>query len=158
MLEQIQLDLALAFALESRASARNQAFALKAEQEGRAPEARLLRAAAQGQSVAARRLLMLLRGKISSTNENLAQAFEQELPERLQAYADYRERAGGPAKSAFKQALEIGRRQEELYQRLNKGQADSYKVCTICGCLVLEDHTEPCPVCGAVPEKFEAID
>ena len=158
MLDQAQLDLALAFTLESRASARNQAFALKAEQEGRAQEARLLRAAARGQSVAARRLLMLLRGKISSTDENLAEAFEQELPERLQVYADYRARAAGPAKGAFSQALEIGRRQQELFQRLKNNQPDSYQVCTICGCLVLGDHAESCPVCGAVPEKFEAID
>ncbi len=158
MLDQTQLDLALAFALESRASARNQAFALKATQEGRAQEAKFLRAAAKGQSVAARRLLMLLRGKIGATDENMVEAFEQELPERLQTYADYLGRASGPSAGAFKQALEIGRRQEELYQKLKKDELDSCQVCTICGCLVPGDHSDRCPVCGAIPDKFEPVE
>ncbi len=157
MLEQTQLDLALAFALESRAAARNQAFALKAEQDGRAQEAAFFRAAAQAQTVAARRLMLILRGKIGGTALNLAEAFEQELPERLAGYEDYMTRASGPAASAFKQALEIGRRQGELHQRLMEGEADSYQVCSICGCLVAGDPPERCSVCGAIREKFNPV-
>lgn len=158
MSDQTQLDLALSFALESRAAARNQAFALKAEQEGRSQDALFFRAAAQAQSVAARRLMLILRGKISGTEENLADAFGQDLPQRIKNYQEYMARTDGPAASAFKQALEIGRHQEALYQRLKQGQTDAYKVCTICGCLVTGEHTERCPVCGALPEKFESVD
>jgi rubrerythrin len=158
MLDQTQLDLAMAYAMESRAAARNQAFALKADQENRAQEAIFFRAAARAQSVVAKRLLMLLRGKISATEENIVEAFEQELPERLQDYNQYQERGAGPAVSAFKQALEIGRRQQEFYQRLKRGEAQSYRVCAICGCLLPGDHEENCPVCGAVPEKIEVVD
>jgi rubrerythrin len=157
MSDQTKLDLALSFALESRAAARNQAFALKAEQEGRVQDALIFRAAAQAQSVAARRLMLILRGKIGGTDENLDDAFERDLPQRLKNYAEYFERSDGPAASVFKQALEVGQRQEELYQRLKQGQADGYKVCTICGCLVTKEHAERCPVCGALPEKFEPV-
>ena len=157
MFDQAQFDLALSFALESRAAARNQAFALKAEQEGRAQDALFFRAAAQAQSVAARRLMLLLRGKIGGTDENLVDAFERELPQRIKNYEEYIGRSEGPAASAFKQALDISQRQDELYQRLKQGQADAYKVCTICGCLVTGEYKERCPVCGALPEKFEPV-
>lgn len=157
MFDQTQLDLALSFALESRAAARNQAFALKAEQVGRAQDALFFRAASQAQTVAARRLMLILRGKIGGTEDNLAEAFQQDLPQRLNDYAEYIDRASGPAASAFKQALDIGQRQEELYQRLKQGQEDAYQVCTICGCLVDGEHTERCPVCGALPAKFDPV-
>jgi rubrerythrin len=157
MFDQTQLDLASAFAMESRAAARNQAFALKAEQEGRAQDALFFRAAAQAQTVAARRLMLILRGKISGTEENLADAFGQDLPQRIKNYQEYVGRSDGPASSAFKQALEIGRHQEALYQRLRQGETDAYHVCTICGCLVTGSPPERCPVCGAVPEKFESV-
>lgn len=157
MLDQTHSDLAMAFALESRAAARNQAAALKAEQEERTQEALFFRAVAQGQSVAARRLLLLLRGKIGSTDENLAQAFTVELPESMEAYADYQARAEGPAANAFKQVLEINRRLREFHRRLQQGQAGAYKVCTICGCVLAGDHDDNCPVCGAIPEKIETV-
>lgn len=158
MSDQTQLDLALSFALESRAAARNQAFALKAEQEGRAKDALFFRAAAQAQSVAARRLMLILRGKISGTEENLADAFQRDLPQRIKNFQEYVTRSEGPASATFKQALKVGRHQEELYQRLRQGEADTYQVCTICGCLVTGEHTERCPVCGALPEKFTPVD
>jgi rubrerythrin len=157
MLDQTLSDLAMAFALESRAAARYETSALKANQEGRAQEALFFRAAAKGQSVAAKRLLMLLRGKIGSTDANLAQAFEEELPQRMRTYADFQDRAEGPALNALKQVLDVGCRQEEFHQRLKKGETGSYKVCTICGCLLPEGHLENCPVCGAIPEKIEAV-
>jgi rubrerythrin len=157
MFDQTQFDLALAFAMESRAAARNQAFALKAEQDGRAQDALFFRAAAEAQTVAARRLMLLLRGKIGGTDENQADAFEQDLPQRVKKYEEHIGRSEGPAASAFKQALDICQRQDALYQRLKQDQSDTYKVCTICGCLVTGEHNERCPVCGAVPEKFELV-
>jgi rubrerythrin len=158
MLEPAQLDLALAFALESRAAARNQAFALKAIQEGRSQEAKFFRAAAQAQNVVARRLLLILRGKIKDTEQNLAEAFAEELPQRLKNYEECIARAQGPAVSAFKQALETGRRQVELRARLQEGRVDDYQVCTICGCLVAGEPPQRCPVCGALREKFQPVE
>lgn len=158
MLEPSQLDLALAFALESRAAARSQAYALKAVQEGRSQEAKFFRAGAQAQSVAARRLLLILRGKIGNTEQNLAEGFAEELPQRLKSYEEYISRAEGPAVSAFKQALETGRRQAELHARLREGRADDYQVCTICGCLVAGEPPQRCPVCGALREKFQPVE
>ncbi len=158
MPDQTQLDLALAFAAESRAAARNQAFALKARQEGHAQEARLFQAVAQGQSVVARRLLMLLRGKIGATTDNLAEAFGQELPARLRSYQEYQDRAQGAPASAFGQAREVARHQEELYRRWREGAAETYQVCTICGCVLAGEPPQSCPVCGAIKEKFQAVE
>lgn len=158
MLDQTQLDIALAFALESRAAARSQAFALKAAQENRGPEARLFRALSASQSVAARRWLMLLRGKIGDTGQNLQEAFQEEMPWKLECYAQWQARtAGGPAK-AFEQAGEIARRQEELYHGHSPSEETPYQVCAVCGCPALGPVTERCPVCGALPEKFQAVD
>jgi len=158
MLDQIQLDIALAFALESRAAARSQAFALKAEQENRVPEARLFRALSASQSVAARRWLMLLRGKIGDTGQNLKEAFQEETSWKLQSYAEFQSRAlDGPAK-AFEQAREIARRQEELCHGYSLSEDAPYQVCSVCGCPALGPVKKRCPVCGALPEKFQAVD
>ena len=77
--DRTQKNLAYAFAAESKASVRNDAFARKADAEGYSGIARLFRAVSDAESVHARRYLMLLRGKIGGTEENLKAAFESEI-------------------------------------------------------------------------------
>jgi len=79
-------NLAVAFAAESKAAARNAAFAQKAEVEGYSQIARLFRAVSDAESVHARRYLMLMRGKIGSTEENLKAAFENEIRANAEEY------------------------------------------------------------------------
>jgi rubrerythrin len=67
MSERVVKNLASAFASESKAAVRNAAFALKADQEGHPQLARLFRAVADADSVHARRFLLLMRGKIGTT-------------------------------------------------------------------------------------------
>jgi rubrerythrin len=152
-------ELALAFAAESRAGARAEACALKAQRQERGAVAALWRAVAQGHRVAARRLLMLLRGKIGEGAENLRAAREQELPARLRALDQWapevRRGLGGPA-TALEQAARAARRQAELMEELaqNPGARPDYHVCQICGCPLAPPLPANCPVCGAVAAKL----
>ena len=79
-------NLAYAFAAESKASARNETFALKAAMEGYTQIARLFRAVSDAESVHARRYLLLMRGKIGSTAENLETAFQKEIKANVEEY------------------------------------------------------------------------
>ena len=87
MPEKTDRNLALALASESQASARDTAFAQKADHEANPLLARLFRALAESESVHARRYLLLLRGKIGGNQENLEsalsrnhRAYEEEYP------------------------------------------------------------------------------
>ena len=72
MSQKTEKNLAYAFSAESKAAARNYVFAKKAEAEGYTQAARLFRAVSDAESVHSRKFLMLMRGKIGSTEENLA--------------------------------------------------------------------------------------
>lgn len=84
-----------ALAAETRAAARAQAFAQKAEQEGLPAWAPLLRALAEAQGVRASRWLMLLRGKVGDTAANLREAFLEQAPARQSEYERLAAQAAG---------------------------------------------------------------
>ena len=158
-------NLAVAFAAESKAAARNSAFALKAEHEGYRGIAMLFRAVSEAESVHARRYLNLMRSKIGSTEENLKAAFENEIRANVQEYApmirDAEEESVRPALSAFSQSRDVEARHAELYKRamndLMEERETRYYVCQVCG-YIGEDHPpEKCPICGAVKEKFKDV-
>jgi rubrerythrin len=164
--EQNEQMLAWALAAESRAAARGQAFAQKAEQEGLSGWARLLRAAAEAQGVRARRWLLLARGKIGATAENLRQAFAEETQARAREYGRLAEAARQAGEKtlalAFAQAVQVEERLAELYAQAGDGPAgppaDSYAVCQVCGYLAPGQPPARCPVCSAVPEKFKRVE
>jgi len=84
--ENTEKNLAYAFAAESKAAVRNDAFAKKAESDGYPQIARLFRAIADAESVHARRYLRLMRGKIGSTEENIETAFQNEIKANVEEY------------------------------------------------------------------------
>jgi rubrerythrin len=158
-------NLAYAFAAESKAAARNEAFARKAEVEGYSTLGRLFRAVSEAESVHARRYLMLMRGKIGSTEENLKTAFENEIKANADEYPKLikdasEENAEGPLK-AFSQSRDVESRHAELYKRaMNNMLTDRetvYYVCQVCGYVSEDEAPERCPVCGAVKGKFKPI-
>ena len=165
MSEKTDKNLAYAFAAESKASARNSAFAQKAEQEGYSQMARLFRAVADAESVHARKYLMLMRGKIGSTEENLEAAFENEIKANAEEYpkliAEASEEGVSAAERAFSQSRDVEDRHAELYKSaMNNMLADretDYHVCQACGYVSEGDPPEKCPVCGAVKGKFKQI-
>jgi rubrerythrin len=163
---QNEQNLAWALAAESKAAARGQACAQKAEQEGLAGWARLLRAVAEAQGVHARRYLLLLRGKIGPTTENLRRVFVEETQARAAEYGRLAEAAAQAGEKtlalAFTQAMRVEQCYAELYAQAGDDPAgpaaDSYAVCQVCGYLTPGEPPTRCPVCQAVPEKFHRVE
>ena len=163
--EKTEKNLAYAFAAESKADVRNEAFARKAEMEEYAQIGRLFRAVSDAESVHARRYLLLMRGKVGSTEENLEAAFQNEIRANVDEYPklikDASDEEEKGALKAFSQARDVESRHAELYKKamndmLEDRQAEYY-VCQVCGYINEDKAAEKCPVCGAVPGKFKLV-
>jgi rubrerythrin len=165
MTAKTEKNLAYAFAAESKASARNEAFSLKAAMEGYAQIARLFRAVSNAESVHARRYLLLMRGKIGSTAENLETAFQKEIQANVEEYPKLIKDAAAEdqkaALKAFSQSRDVESFHAQLYKRaINDMVADretDYYVCQVCGYINEDDAPDKCPVCGTVKEKFKQV-
>jgi len=166
MTENTEKNLAYAFAAESKAAVRNDAFAKKADSEGYAQIGRLFRAVSDAESVHARRYLRLMRGKIGSTEENIETAFQNEIKANVEEYPklikDASDEGKESALKAFSQSRDVEDRHAELYkQAMNDMLADretGYYVCQVCGYISEDAAPENCPVCGAVQAKFKRVD
>jgi len=165
MSNKTEKNLAYAFAAESKASARNSAFALKADHDGYSQIARLFRAVANAESVHACRYLHFIRGKVGSTEENLEAAFQNEIKANVEGYPklikDASEEGMKSLVEAFSQSRDVESRHADLYKKaLNDMLADretEYYVCQVCGYISENEAPENCPVCGAVKGKFQLI-
>ncbi len=159
-------NLSLAFAAESKASARNAVFAMKAQKEGYLQIAHLFRAVAEAESVHAKRFLRLMRGKIGSTEENLETAFQNEIKANAEAYPklikDAAEEGMKVVKNAFVESRDVESMHADLYKNalndLLSDQQTTYHVCQVCGFVSEETAPDRCPVCGAVKKKFKRIE
>ena len=164
MSERVANNLAKAFASESKAAVRNAAFALKAEQEGHPKLARLFRAVANADSIHARRFLLLMRGKIGTTEENLNAALQNEANANEEYYPEMVKEARKSSKAvkkAFAQSMETDGQHAHLFERamenmLEESESDYY-VCQICGHISEGFVPENCPVCHAVPGRFKKV-
>jgi rubrerythrin len=160
-----EANLAYAFAAESKATARNSAFAARAEQEGYSQVSRLFRAVSEAESVHARRYLMLMRGKIGPTEENLEAAFENEIRANVEEYPkliqDAHAEQNSAAEKAFAQARDVESRHAELYKHAMNDMLSErdtiYHVCQVCGYVAEDEAPENCPICGAVKGKFKEV-
>ncbi|CAB1061959.1 hypothetical protein D1BOALGB6SA_6735 [Olavius sp. associated proteobacterium Delta 1] len=165
MSKKTEKNLAYAFGAESKAAARNTVFAKKAEMEGYTQIARLFRAVSDAESVHSRKFLMLMRGKIGSTEENLATAFENEIKANAEEYPKLIKEAADEgqeaALKAFSHARDVESRHAELYKKaINDMIAEretEYYVCQVCGYIAEDEVPDRCPVCAAVKEKFKAV-
>lgn len=154
--EKTYQHLATAFVLESVAAAKNEIRARKAESEARSKAARLLRALTRAQSVHSNKGLMLLRGKISSTDDNLADLM-QTLERSVVTYEGILEEVEGAARGFVDQLLRTTRNHLGLLRKYNEQEEKTYCVCQICGFIAIDKVPERCPVCQAVKEKFLEI-
>ena len=164
MSERVAKNFASAFASESKAAVRNAAFALKADQEGHAQLARLFRAVADADSIHARRFLLLMRGKISGSEENLKIALQNEAKAKEEYYPkmvkDARE-SSKAVKKAFAQSMETDGQHAHLFERAMEdmfvNNETDYYVCQICGHISEGFVPENCPVCHAVSGRFKRV-
>ena len=166
MSDKTEKNLAVAFAAESKAAARNAAYAAKAENEGYEQIAKLFRAVSDAEGVHAKRYLMLMRGKIGDTEANLSAAFESEIKANVDEYPPLIQDADSEGKAialrAFQQARDVEQRHAELYKKaLNDMVSDritQYHVCQVCGYVAEDEAPDKCPICGAIKAKFKATD
>ena len=165
--EKTEKNLGKAFAAESKASLRNSAFALKAEKEEYINAAKLFKAVADSESVHANRFLLLMRGKIGSTEENLKTAFENEIRANADEYPQLikdaeEEGANNAVMKALTQTRDVEERHAQLYKSMIndmlEGRETDYFVCQICGYITENEIPDNCPICGAVSSRFKAID
>ena len=155
-------DLQAAFAGESQAHQRYQAFAKKAEDEGRTQVAKLFRAAAAAERVHAFNHFKAMDG-ILSTEENLKAAIAGENYEVVTMYpefiADAEAEANKRAKTSFNWAWEVEKVHEDLYRKAleNLGKSEEtfdYYVCPVCGYTHERGAPDKCPVCGTPGTRY----
>ena len=164
MPEKMERNLAVAFAIESKAAARFAAFALKAEREGHHGIARLLRAVADAKSVHSRRFLLLMRGKIGTTEHNLETALRTDIKAKDELYPEMVQEAKGASsavRKAFFQSMNTDGEHAELCRNAMEdmlaGRERQYYVCQICGHISEGFLLENCPVDHAVKGRFKKI-
>jgi rubrerythrin len=160
--EELQDYLAQALSQVTLAAARLELFAKKARAQGRTAAAALCTALAASQRVQARRLTMLLRGKVGETADNLGQLRGELLPGLIMALAQavhQADRAGQDVLgTALDQAVQVDSGQAELAGEMPaEGDGLDYYLCPICGWLQIGQAPEKCPVCGALGSKFEPV-
>jgi len=158
-----QDNLKEAFAGESQAVQKYQAFARKAERDGFANIARLFRTAAEAERIHAQEHFKAMDG-IGSTAENLQDAIEGEKYETEVMYPPMLEQAqadGHKAKRMFGYALEAEATHARLYQMAweavenEKDLAETdFRLCPNCGYIELGKPSNACSICGTRPDKF----
>jgi rubrerythrin len=160
-------NLKAALAGESQAHIKYQAFAAKAEKEGRPNIARLFQAVSFAEQVHAINHLREL-GGIGNTVANLTAAVNGENFEVDEMYAAYLEVAGAQgekgAERSMTYAIEAEKIHANLYGEAKKaaeaGQDAEFGkvyVCPVCGFTHLGEPPDRCPVCNTKKDVFKVF-
>jgi len=152
-----------AFAGESQANQKYRAFAKKAEQDGFANVAKLFRLTAEAERIHAEGHLRSLEG-VGTTAENLETAINGETYEFKEMYPPMVKQAESDqhkAKRMFDYAVAAEEVHAKLYtlalEAVKQGKdltGVEFYLCPVCGFIEMGKPTNPCPVCGAKPDKF----
>lgn len=155
-----------AFAGESQANQKYNAFAKKAEKDGFTNIAKLFRTTAEAERIHADGHLKALE-LIRSTAENLQAAIDGETYEFTKMYPPMVEKAtteGHKAKTMFRFAVEAEEVHARIYSKaleaVKKGvdlEVGDFYLCPICGFIELGEVPEKCPVCGALKKVFHQV-
>jgi rubrerythrin len=160
-----QDNLKEAFAGESQASQKYQAFAKKAEREGFPNVAKLFRTASAAEMIHAEGHLRAMEG-IGSTAENLQAAIDGETYEFTEMYPPMIEQAEADehkAQRMFKYATGAEAAHAKIYKMaldaIQKGEdfVEAFYLCPVCGYIELGTPPDNCPICGAKGEKFVQV-
>lgn len=151
--------LAQAFLRQSLNAAKNRVRAQKAAQAGDRASALAFSALADAQDVHARKALMFLRGRIGDTAGNRAEALleTRELSADMLGWTA----AASSDKGSAALLVQMARTLESHRHLADRKEPGTFSVCAICGHIhVGGEGEEPgrCPVCQAVPEKFQRVE
>ncbi|KON31042.1 rubrerythrin [miscellaneous Crenarchaeota group-1 archaeon SG8-32-3] len=136
-------NLKAAFVGESQANRRYLAFANKAEQEGFMQVAKLLKAAAEAETVHAMNHLRIT-GEIKSTLDNLDTAVSGETFEFNEMYPEYIKTAKQEGNKQAAWSFDVANQVEQIHAKLYKKAIDAlknkklldkvdYYICSVCG-------------------------
>jgi rubrerythrin len=158
-------NLAEAFAGESQANRKYLAFAAKADKEGLKQVAKLLRAAAEAETVHAHNHLRAMKG-VGSTAENLQAAIGGETHEFESMYPpmveDAKTEGDKIAQKSFEYANAVEKVHAELFKRaaekMEKLEETDIYVCKVCGNTVEGEPPDKCPICNSPKSAFNKIE
>ena len=154
-----------AFAGESQASQKYQAFAKKAERDGYPNVAKLFRTASAAETIHAEGHLRAMDG-IGSTADNLQAAIDGETYEFTNMYPPMIEQAesdGHKAKRMFKYAAGAEAVHAKIYkmalEAVQSGEdfTEEFYLCPVCGHIELGAPPDKCPICGLKGERFVQV-
>jgi rubrerythrin len=156
-----------AFAGESQANRKYQAFSEKAAEEGFVRVATLYKAASEAEAIHAKKLLRVLTA-IDSTAKNLEASIAGETHEYTSMYPGFVQAAEGEKRADAVLAFTHAMKAEEVHAGLYKQALAAVKagtdmsrekifLCPVCGNIVLGKVPDKCPICSAFGKQFQEI-
>jgi rubrerythrin len=156
-----------AFAGESQANRKYQAFSEKAAAEGFNNVATLYKAASEAEAIHAKKLLKVL-SAIESTQKNLETSIAGETHEFTHMYPEFVKLAETEGKSDALLAFTHAMKAEQVHATLYKKALDMVKsgkdigrekifLCPVCGNIEVGKVPDKCPICGVFGKQFREI-
>ncbi len=156
-----------AFAGESQANRKYQAFSDKAAEEGFRNIATLYKAASEAEAIHAKKLLKVL-SAIEPTQKNLEKSIEGETHEFTTMYPGFVKVAEAEGKSDAVLAFTFAMKAEQVHAGLYQKALDALKaghdlgrekifLCPVCGNIEIGKPPEKCPICGVFGKQFREI-
>jgi len=156
-----------AFAGESQANRKYQAFSEKAAADGLKNIATLFKAASEAEAIHAKKLLKVL-GKVDTTEKNLESSVAGETHEFTTMYPDFVRVAESESKSDALLAFTYAMKAEEVHANLYKKALLAVKsgkdigrekifLCPVCGNIEIGKPPEKCPICSVFGKQFREI-
>lgn len=156
-----------AFAGESQASRKYQAFSEKAAEEGFKNVATLFKAASEAEMIHAKKLIRVL-GMVGPTAKNLEASIEGETDEFTSMYPGFIKMAEDEKKTDAILAFTHAMKAEQVHAALYKKALDAIKaghdlgresvfLCPVCGNIEFGKAPDKCPICGVFGKQFREI-
>jgi rubrerythrin len=156
-----------AFAGESQANRKYQAFSEKAADEGFKNIATLYKAASEAEAIHAKKLLKVL-AAIGPTEKNLEVSIEGETHEYTSMYPGFVKQAETESKSDAVLAFTFAMKAEQVHANHYKKALAALKaghdlgrekifLCPVCGNIEIGIVPEKCPICGVFGKQFREI-
>ena len=156
-----------AFAGESQANRKYQAFSEKAADEGFKNIATLYKAASEAEAIHAKKLLKVL-AAIEPTVKNLEVSIAGETHEFTHMYPDFIKAAEAEGRSDALIAFTHAMKAEQVHANLYKKALDAVKaghdlgrekifLCPVCGNIEISKAPDKCPICGVFGKQFREI-
>jgi rubrerythrin len=162
-----QEDAMEAYAGESQANRKYQAFSDKAAEEGFKNIATLFKAASEAEAIHAKKLLKVL-GAIATTRQNLEKSIEGETHEYTTMYPAFIKHAEAEKKTDAVLVFTYAVKAEEVHAGLYKKALDALKaghdigrekiyLCPVCGNIEIGTVPDRCPICAVFAKQFKEI-